>query len=226
VLILVAGRAQDAVAFLLGELAEFVPLTEQQQRQTEPNASVVACLADFFLNGQLPLLTAVAESIPKLRGMLLSRWTALLQPTLTGLASCMLLTQGISHVSYQRHFRELYAPVSEYLGLDLYPPLASLSAHFRSALDSDASGLFAVQAVGRSGRMLNLRAMLTAQLSHSRIRSAIDLSTGVLVIAATVDAFQLSKQRKYTVCCTRIMNLRGRFAFWIRFLGAAALLTV
>ncbi len=70
-------------------------------------------------------------------------------------AVCMQL--GISREGYN-FMRKQYRLVSEQLQLELFPPLARISRNLDAAVKRDASGLYAIRAVGKTGRLMSVRA--------------------------------------------------------------------
>lgn len=135
----------------------------------------------------------------------MQRWNAPLRSRLLALATQLTLSLGISQRSYHSALRERYQPVSEHLGVELFPSQQQISANFRRVLAGDSSGLYAVTPVGRTGRMLSVRAML----ANPAIRSSLDLSSGRLIVCVTVDSFQLTKLRKLTLAAHRVLNFSG-----------------
>jgi len=208
----VLARLQTPASYLSTQLGEICGgSVAALARAPVINPSIVAALK-ALLQKHLPYLVEVIESIPGLRQRLLARWLSPLRETLTGLAAVTMLQLQLSHRCYQQ-LRARYAAVSRALQCAWFPPLADIRQLRAECILKDRSGIYKIEAVGKTGRLLDPRAALTAQLSHPGIRPAIDLRSfrrpNVLYIVLSVDACKIGKRRVQTVAGHRILNIHG-----------------
>jgi hypothetical protein len=179
------------------------------ERLLQVNPSVVALLCSMFAHGRIDYLLAVVEAVPGLRDRLLKRWNARLKPSLLSLATLAQLNLGLSFRGYSRELRQQYATISAALQVELFPPMQRVSAHLRDVVSRDRSGLYAVRGVGKSGRIISVRATLTEQLRHPGIRPALNLAGGKMHLLFSADAGKITKRRLHTLAAHRILDAPG-----------------